>query len=89
MYASKRTIGRQGIWANAPTPKGIKEHGNRGNKRGGKFYIQTIKKDGPAKDANETMTKTIIHYAGHGIFNINRPRKQKPGYLKNSKKHTA
>ena len=91
MYASKRSIGKQGVWGGAPADnaKGIKEHGNRGNKRGNKFYVQTITKKGAASDANETLTKTIVHYTGHDMFNIHRPRKQKPGYLKNSKKHRA
>ena len=93
MYASKRTIGKQELWSGAPTPKnadkGIKEHGNRGNKRGNKFYVQTIEKKGAAADANETLTKTIVHFTGHDMFNINRPRKRKPGYLKSSKKHTT
>lgn len=93
MYASKRTIGKQGIWGGAPVSKnadkGIKEHSNHPNKRGNKFYVQTIAKKGPAKDANETLTKTIVHFTGHDMFNLSRPRKKKPGYLKNSKKHIS
>ena len=93
MYASKRSIGKQELWANAPVDKNadkkLKNVSNRGNKRGNKFYTQTITKKGAASDANETLTKTIVHYTGHDMFNISRPRKQKPGYLKNSKKHTA
>ena len=93
MYASKRTIGKQEIWGGAPVSKnadkGIKEHSNTPNKRGKKFYVQTIVLKDKAGHTNETLTKTIVHFTGHDMFNINRPRKKKPGYLKSSKKHTT
>lgn len=92
MYASKRTIGKQGMFhapATKNADKGIKDYSNRESKRGRKFFVQTITKKEPATHANETLTKTIVHFTGHDMFNINRPRKRKPGYLKNSKKHKA
>lgn len=79
MYASKRSIGKQGVWAGAPADKyadkKIKEHGNRKNKTGSKFYVQTITKPGTAKDANETMVRTIVHQATGDTFRLKRKKK--------------
>lgn len=80
MYASKRSIGKQGVWVNAPADKyadkKLKEHSHRGNKTGNKFYVQTITKPGAAKDANETVTKTIVHLATGDTFRLRRKKKR-------------
>ena len=79
MYASKKTIGKQEIWTNAPADKYADkriEHSNRPNKRGNKFYVQIITKEGAAKDANDTMTRTIVHLASGDTFRIKRGRKR-------------
>ena len=58
MYASKRTIGKQGVWVNAPVSKTegkqIK-HGNSSNKRGKQYYCQVV------KDKHGFVVRTIWH----------------------------
>ena len=87
MYASKRTIGRQGVWNGAPADKKDRiGHGNRENGNGKKFYVQTITKKGAAKDANETMTKTVVHEAAGETFRLKKHRKRLHKCMKNQPK---
>jgi hypothetical protein len=89
MYASKRSIGKQGVWAGAPADKYADKkikHGNRKNKNGNKFYVQTITKPGAAKDANETMTRTIVHEASGNTFRLRRKKKRLSRCMKNQPK---
>ena len=58
MYASKRTIGKQSLWAGAPIGKNAGKqikHGNNSNTRGKQYYCQII------KDKHGFVVKTIWH----------------------------
>jgi hypothetical protein len=70
MYASKRTIGKQGVWGAAPvnTKKRTFKHGNRANSRGRKVYAQLV------VDKDGKTVRTVYHYTGMDIFNIKRKK---------------
>ena len=74
MYASKRTIGRQQLWAGAPAKKEThylaRIHRNNGNKRGHKYYCQVVK---DKEDGH--VIKTIWHATAYNVFNIKRKHK--------------
>ena len=79
MYASKKTIGKMGLWSGAPanngTDKKIK-HGNRPNANGRLFHAQTIVLKKAAGDANETLTKTVAHECRGETFRTARKKKR-------------
>ena len=79
MYASKKTIGKMGLWSGAPanngTDKKIK-HGNRPNANGRLFHAQTIVLKKAAGDANETLTKTLVHECRGETFRTARKKKR-------------
>ena len=79
MYASKKTIGKMGLWSGAPanngTDKKIK-HGNRPNANGRLFHAQTIVLKKVAGDANETLTKTVVHECRGETFRTARKKKR-------------
>ncbi len=92
MYASKRTIGRQGLWSGSPASKngGKKiDHNNKGNANGRKFFVQTVTKEGASSDANEVMTKTVVHLTSGDTYRIKRKKHKRPGYLKSGKNRRA
>lgn len=71
MYASKRTIGKQGVWGAAPADKNAShkfKHGNRANSRGRKVYAQLV------VDKDGKYVRTVYHLTGMDIFNIKRKK---------------
>lgn len=84
MYASKRTIGKQELWAEAPKDKNAEhkiKHNNKGNRPGGKYRVQTIfGEDGFPKGE-------IVHIQIFGnSSNIKRVKKRLPKCMKNQPK---
>ena len=71
MYASKRTIGRQGLYTGV-TVKESKQpkHDNRPNGNGRQSYVQVI------KDEKGFVKKTLVHITGHDIFRIRRRKRR-------------
>lgn len=79
MYASKKTIGKMGLWSGAPADKntGNKiKHGNRPNGNGRLFHAQTIVLKKAAGNANETLTKTVVHECRGETFRTARKKKR-------------
>lgn len=73
MYASKRSIGKMGVWTKAPADKnaGRKiKHTNNANKRGRRYFAQVV------KDASGRVVKTIYHLTGGDTFRISRVKKR-------------
>ena len=71
MYASKRTIGKQGLFDKfTHKEKNQIDHGYAKNKDGRKIYVQSVVKDG--KTVN-----TIYHYLS-GDMKIKRVKKRQP-----------
>lgn len=71
MFASKRTIGKQGLYPVAVKESHKIEHNNKGNKRGHRYYAQTVlNKDGKP-------VKSIFHIVGLNTgFKVSRVKKR-------------
>ena len=79
MYASKKTIGKMHWWSEAPGEKDDDnkiKHGNRPNGNGRLFHTQTIVLKKAAGDANETLTKTVVHECRGETFRTARKKKR-------------
>jgi hypothetical protein len=80
MYASKRTIGRQGLWAGAPIDKNADKkikHANNANGRGKQYYCQVVRNE------KGFVVKTIWHITNTNptdhaldVFNLKRKKKR-------------
>ena len=80
MYASKRTIGKQGLWTKAPVDKYADKkikHASSPNKRGRQYYCQVV------KDDKGFVIKTIWHLTNTNptdskmdIFNLRRKKRR-------------
>lgn len=62
MYASKRSIGKQGLYSKAPESrlkgKGV-SHGNGGNRRGRAVFVQQV------TDEHGKVLRTLYHISVH------------------------
>lgn len=71
MYASKRTIGRLGLYTKAVIKASNQpKHDNRPNGNGRKTYVQSI------KDENGFVKKTLVHLTGYDIFRLKRHKRR-------------
>ena len=72
MYASKRTIGKQGLFhvpASKVEGRG-KRFSNRPNKRGRKYFTQEV------KDEHGYVKRVLMHVTSGDTFRIKRARKR-------------
>lgn len=79
MYASKKTIGKLQLWSGAPADKNTDrkiKHGNRPNGNGRLFYVQTVVLKQVAEDANDTLTKTVVHECKGNTYKTVRKKKR-------------
>lgn len=71
MYASKRTIGKQGLFTNFKrAERKVIKHSNTPNKLGRKCYCQTV------TDEHGHVKRTIWHFTGFDAFRIPRRKRR-------------